>query len=94
MRVQYEWRDSADYPYDITAEVGLSGRNNIQIVKILTHDGVELDFHDDDNFSDSERLDILWLAKEAGDELENSEDPLDSDDEEVLDDDESNFDRY
>lgn len=93
MRVQYEWRDSADYPYNVHAEVGLTGRNNIQIVKVLTHDGIELDFHDDDNFTDEERRTILWLAKEAGDELESSEDPLD-DDELDEDDDESNIDRY
>lgn len=94
MRVQYEWRDSADYPYDIHAEVGLSGRNNIQIVKILTHDGIELDFHDDDNFNNDERRDILWLAKEAGDELESSEDPVDSDETDSYDEDESNIDNY
>lgn len=91
MRVQYEWRDSADYPYDIHAEVGLTGRTNIQIVKILTHDGIEIDFHDDDNFNSDERQQILWLAKEAGDELESSEDPLEDDGE---DDDESNIGNY
>lgn len=89
MRVNYEWRDSADYPYNIHAEVGLKGRSNIQIVRIVTHDGIELDFHDDDNFTTSERQEILWLAKEAGDELESSEDPFENDD-----DDESNLDQY
>lgn len=93
MRVQYEWRDSADYPYDIHAEVGLSGRNNIQIVRILTHDGIELDFHDDDNFNEDERKDILWLAKEAGEELDRDEDPTDDDDL-GEDDDESNLGNY
>lgn len=80
MRVEYTWQDAGSYDYSITAEVPESGRGNIQIVEIVTHDGITLDFRDDNDFTDDERRDILWLAKCAGDELLNSEDPpLDGD---------------
>lgn len=79
MRVEYEWQDASGYGYDISAEIPPDGRGTIQIVEIVTHDGIALDFRDDNDFTDDERRDILWLAKRAGDQLNNSEDYVSDD---------------
>lgn len=64
MRVQYNFKDDFGR-YDIQAEVSHTGR--VALISIKDEYGTEIDVED---FSEDEKKQIGFLAKEAADELE------------------------